>query len=113
MLRCGSQIWVCRVVHAVRFRLAVLRGPLHHLKKERRIASFQGRGREDAGELIATFCCDGRLQSLEEWSATVPARAREVGLTMKLANRNTKRSWAWLSGVFDSFWPGREGPDCL
>ena len=32
-------------------------------------------------------------------------------LTMKLANKNSKRSWAWLSGVFDSFTPGWGEPD--
>lgn len=32
---------------------------------------------------------------------------------MKLANKKTRRSWAWLSGVFDSFWLGLGDPDCF
>lgn len=32
---------------------------------------------------------------------------------MKVANKKTNRSCAWLSAVLDSFWPGRGEPDCF
>lgn len=35
------------------------------------------------------------------------------GEPMQLVRRKTRRSWAWLSGVFDSFGEGRGEGDCF
>jgi hypothetical protein len=107
----GTQVRGRDVTHAIRSELVLLLSALHHLEREGRVIRFQDRVRKDTAELLSGLGSNGGLESLDRLEKALCMAMRQM-LTMKLANKNTRRSWAWLSGVFDSFWFGRGEPDC-
>lgn len=79
------------------------RRALDHLEYECGVVGLEGRGGEDSGEFFTGLCGDCSRQALKAISSVHSETLGCRRLTMKLVRRKIRRSWAWLSGVFDSF----------